>query len=273
MLAAVINVSEGRDLECIASIAASAGNHCLDVHSDADHHRSVFWLAGPDVAAAAQSLTRAAVERLDIRTHQGVHPRIGVVDVVPFVPVTPDASIEDAIAQRDAFAAWAAGELGVPCFLYGTQRTLPEVRKHAFVDLEPDVGPREPHSRAGAIAVGARHPLVAYNLWLDGHDLATAKAIAATLRSPDVRALGLQVGASVQVSCNLVNPTRFGPADIYDAVLRHAAIAHAELVGLIGADVLARIPRDRWAELDLGEERTLEARLEKAGLGGSSAPN
>lgn len=271
MLAAVINVSEGRDLECIATIAASAENHCLDVHTDGDHHRSVFWLAGPDVQDAARALTRTAVERLDLTDHDGVHPRIGVVDVVPFVPVGGGATIGDAVIARDAFAAWAAKELALPCFLYGTERTLPEVRKRAFVDLAPDLGPLEPHPTAGAVAVGARHPLVAYNLWLDGHDLATAKAIAATVRSPDVRALGLQVGAFVQVSCNLVNPTAFGPADIYDAVLPHAAIARAELVGLIGRDVLAAVPRERWAELDLGEERTLEARLQEAGLGGSSA--
>lgn len=271
MLAAVINVSEGRDLACIAAIAASAGAHCLDVHTDADHHRSVFWLAGPDVVDAARALTREALQRIDLTQHAGVHPRIGVVDVVPFVPVSAASTITDAVTTRDAFAAWAARELALPCFLYGTERTLPQVRKHAFVDLTPDVGPLVPHPTAGACAVGARHPLVAYNLWLDGHDLATAKAIAATVRSPDVRALGLQVGAFVQVSCNLVNPLRFGPADIYDAVVRHAAIARAELVGLIGRDVLARIPGDRWAELDVGENRTLEAHLEEAGLGGSSA--
>ncbi len=271
MLAAVINVSEGRDLECIASIAASAGNHCLDVHTDADHHRSVFWLAGPDVFEAAQALTRAAVEGLDLTDHAGVHPRIGVVDVVPFVPVSAASSIGDAIARRDAFAAWAAADLSLPCFLYGVKRTLPDVRKHAFVDLLPDVGPLVPHPTAGGCAVGARHPLVAYNLWLDGHDLATARAIASTVRSPNVRALGLQVGDAVQVSCNLINPTEFGPADIYDAVLPHAAVARAELVGLIGRDVLARVPQERWAELDLGEDRTLEAQLETAGLGGSSA--
>jgi glutamate formiminotransferase / 5-formyltetrahydrofolate cyclo-ligase len=272
MLAAVINVSEGRDLERIASIAASAGEHCLDVHSDADHHRSVFWLAGPAVESAARDLTATAVDLLDIRAHQGVHPRIGVVDVVPFVPLG-GSSIGDAVAARDAFAAWAGDELGLPCFLYGTQRTLPDIRRLAFVHIAPDTGPRSPHPTAGACAVGARGPLVAYNLWLDGHDIATAKAIAAAVRSESVRALGLQVGDAVQVSCNLVNPSVFGPADIYDAVLRHAAVARAELVGLLGRDVLNAVPRERWAELDLGEDRTLEARLERAGLGGSSAPN
>lgn len=273
MLAAVINVSEGRDLECIARIAASAGNHCLDVHTDADHHRSVFWLAGPDVQDAARALTAIAVEHLDLAAHDGVHPRIGVVDVVPFVPVAADATMQNAIAARDAFAAWAAKELALPCFLYGTDRTLPEVRKHAFVDLVPDAGPATPHPTAGACAVGARGPLVAYNLWLDGNDLPKAKAIAAAVRSVDVRALGLQVGAFVQVSCNLINPTVVGPAEIYDAVVHHAAVARAELVGLLSRDVLARIPRDRWVDLDVDEERTLEARLARAGLGGSSAQN
>ncbi len=268
MLAAVINVSEGRDLDRIASIAASAGDHCLDVHTDPDHHRSVFWLAGPAAEDAARALTRRAIALVDLTAHAGVHPRIGVVDVVPFVPLA-GATFDAAISARNAFAAWAADELALPCFLYGTERTLPDVRRHAFVGLHPDTGPNSPHPRAGACAVGARGPLVAYNLWLVGHDLATAKAIAAMVRSPDVRALGLQVGAFVQVSCNLVHPSRYGPAEIYDAVSTHAPIARAELVGLMGRDVLARVPGSRWAELDLDEDKTLEARLEQAGLGGS----
>ncbi|MEY2471390.1 MAG: glutamate formiminotransferase / 5-formyltetrahydrofolate cyclo-ligase [Actinomycetota bacterium] len=253
MLACVVNVSEGRRGDVIAGLAEAAGDHCLDVHSDPDHHRSVFWLAGPAVEDAARALTTAAVAQLDIHAHQGVHPRIGVVDVVPFVPVDDASTMHDAIAARDAFAGWAREELQLPCFLYGPERSLPDVRRAA----RGVAG----HPTAGACAVGARGPLVAYNLWLAERDLEAARTLAASLRSENVRALALVVGEHMQVSCNLVNPLVVGPAEIYDAVARHAVIARAELVGLIGGDVLDRVPKTRWAQLDIGEERTLEARL------------
>ncbi|MEY2399053.1 MAG: glutamate formiminotransferase / 5-formyltetrahydrofolate cyclo-ligase [Actinomycetota bacterium] len=271
MLACVVNISEGREPEVIRALASAAGNHCLDVHTDADHHRSVFWLAGPDVRDAARALSAAAVARLSLSEHDGVHPRIGVVDVVPFVPIDAGSSIFDAIAARDEFALWAGSTLELPCFLYGPNRSLPEVRKSAFTTSVPDTGPRQPHPTAGAAAVGARGPLVAYNLWLAKGDLAQAKVVAAGLRGPDVRTLGLQVGDHVQVSCNLINPLRVGPAKVYDDVARRVGVARAELVGLIGRDVLHAIPERRWMELDVDEARTVEARLEQASLGGSSA--
>jgi glutamate formiminotransferase len=260
-LACVINVSEGRRADVIAAFAAAAGDHCLDVHSDGDHHRSVFWLAGPEVQAAARALTTEAVRRLDLRDHTGVHPRIGVVDVVPFVPVADSSSIDDAVAARDAFAQWAGDELQLPCFLYGPERSLPNVRRDAFKRLRPDTGPPVPHLTAGACAVGARPALVAYNVWLAARDLGLAQFIARELRNKDVRVLALTVGDHVQVSFNLINPLVVGPAEVYDAVAQRAPIARAELVGLIGADVLARVDRARWAQLDIGEDRTLEARL------------
>jgi glutamate formiminotransferase len=261
MLACVINVSEGRDLEVIAEIAASAGDHCLDVHSDADHNRSVFWLAGPDTREASGALTVKALELLDLAHHAGVHPRIGVVDVVPFVPLA-GSSMAEAIDARRAFSEWAGHDLELPCFRYGEgARSLPEVRRGAFTTLAPDTGPATPHPTAGACAVGARHALVAYNLWLTVPDLDAARAIARELRSEHVRSLALVCGDHVQVSCNLVNPLVIGPAEIYDAVAHHAHVARAELVGLIGRDVLARVPRARWEELDVSDDRTLEARL------------
>jgi len=261
MLACVINVSEGRNLEVIAEIGASANDHLLDVHSDADHHRTVFWLAGAEVAAAARALTTTAVARLDLTKHTGVHPRIGVVDVVPFVPVDEMSTMHDAFAAADAFARWAGDELALPCFRYGDTHTLPDVRRGAFVTLQPDTGPPTPHPTAGACAVGARPSLVAYNLWLAQPDLELARAIARALRSDDVRTLALVCGEHVQVSCNLVHPLIVGPAEVYDAVAQHADVARAELVGLIGRDVLARIPRARWEQLDVSDDRTLEARL------------
>ena len=259
MLECVVNVSEGRRLGVVDELASAAGRALLDLHSDPDHNRSVLTVVG---TAAPRHIARVAVERLDLRQHDGVHPRIGVVDVVPFVALDPSC---DAIEARDAFAAWAADELGVPCFLYGDERhggarALPEVRRGAFGALAPDVGPSRPHATAGAIAVGARGVLVAYNVWIDD-DLAHASAIARELRSDAVRALALPVGGRAQVSMNLVDPLRVGPATVYDAIASRADVARAELVGLVPRAVLDTVPAARWAELDLAEDRTIEARL------------
>lgn len=189
----VVNISEGRDRERIERIADAAGPALLDVHIDADHHRSVLTLAGTE---APRAVAAEAVRLLDLRSHAGAHPRIGVVDVVPFVALE-GASAADATAARDAFCAWAGEALGVPCFRYGPERTLPEIRRRAFDGLLPDCGPPAPHTTAGAMAVGQRPVLVAYNVWLAEPDLALAKRIAVELRSPSVRALGLQVGEQV----------------------------------------------------------------------------
>lgn len=270
MLECVINISEGERPDVVRAIAASGGRALLDVHSDPHHHRSVLTLAGDrlDIEAAAQRVTRAAVERLDLARHVGVHPRIGVVDVVPFVPLA-GSTMAHALAARDEFARWAAHELGLPCFLYGPERSLPEVRRGAFTNLAPDTGPGEPHPSAGAIAVGARPLLVAYNLWIDA-TVDDARRIASDIRGPALRALGLQVGEGVQVSCNLIQPEALGPAAAFDAVAGRATIVRSELVGLVPASVLAATPPDRWEALDLGPSRTIEARLEQAGLDGGS---
>ncbi len=257
LLACVVNVSEGRRNEVIAELVAAAGDALLDLHRDRDHHRTVLTMVGE---AAPMAVTERAVDLLDLRVHSGAHPRIGVVDVVPFVPLA-EATMADAVAARDRFAAWAGGGLKVPCFLYGPERSLPEVRRLAFTGLDPDTGPPAPHPTAGACAVGARAPLVAYNLWLDGSDLDRARSVARSVRGPAVRALGLQVGEHVQVSMNLLDPERVGPDIVYDLVAGRVAIARAELVGLMAEAVLHRIEPARWAELDLGPERTIEARL------------
>ena len=237
VLECVLNLSEGRRSRMVADLAATAGDDLLDLHSDPDHNRSVLTLVGTE---APRAVARAAVERLDLRRHTGVHPRIGVVDVVPFVALA-GSSPADARAARDEFAVWIATELGVPAFLYGPERSLPEVRRGAFTTLAPDHGPSTPHPRAGAVAV--------------------ARSIATAVRSTDVRALGLQVGEAVQVSMNLLAPLRTGPAQVYDRVASMAPVARAELVGLVTAELLESVPSDRWAELDLGPDRTVEARL------------
>jgi len=276
VLECVVNVSEGRDRAVVDALAEAAGMSLLDVHSDPDHHRSVLTLAGPDVEPAVRELARRVVATLDLGGHQGVHPRLGVLDVVPFVPLGPDGNAQrdpdlaPALTARDGFATWAGTELGLPCFLYGPERPLPEVRRRAWRDLEPDTGPARPHATAGACAVGARGVLVAYNVWLDSPDVESARAVAAAVRSPALRALGLLAGGATQVSCNLVDPWRLGPADAYDAVAEVAGakdirVTRGELVGLAPSEVVRAVPRRRWSILDLDEDRTLEARLSRAG--------
>ncbi|HYI62423.1 MAG TPA: hypothetical protein VEW93_11540 [Acidimicrobiales bacterium] len=262
MLECVVNVSEGRDADVLAGLDRAAGPGLLDRHTDPDHHRSVFTLVGEE---GPRGLARAAVAALDLTSHRGAHPRIGVVDVVPFVPLA-GASLAEALGARDRFCAWAAAELGLPSFAYGPERALPAVRRDAFTALAPTAGPTAPHPTAGAVAVGARPVLVAYNLWLARPDLEAARDIARQLRSPAVRALGLQVGSGVQVSMNLVAPDQVGPAAVWDAVAARAPIERAELVGLVPEAVLRAVPRERWAQLDLGADRTIETRLATAGV-------
>jgi len=283
----VVNISEGRDPLVIAALAEAAGETLLDLHADPEHHRSVVTLGGPVEAVedAARSVVRVAVDRIDLRAHAGIHPRLGAADVVPFVPVGsrssgPSAGIEAMRAARHRFADWAALSLDLPCFFYGPERSLPDVRRKAFRSLEPDRGPRQPHPTAGATAAGARSVLIAYNVWIaadegsDGHHGSTgadaarvARALAADLRGPALRTLGLATASGAQVSFNVVDPASVSLADLYDAVAGGAesmgcAVVRAELVGLVPASALAGVPTHRWPELDLSPERTIESRME-----------
>ncbi len=283
MLECVVNISEGRDHSVLDEVVAGAGEAFLDLHVDADHHRSVVTLGGPGTEEAVRRVARVSVERIRLDNHSGVHPRFGALDVVPFVPLGqggsalaaveggefPDGTLQEAVDARDRFASWAARELGVPCFLYGPERTLPDLRRRAFVDLLPEFGPTTPHPSTGACAVGARFVLVAYNLWLETADIATARSIAREMRGPHVRALGLPVGAGTQVSCNLLDPFVIGPEEAYDSVAEMAAtfgteLLRAELVGLVPSAVVESIPPERRAELDVDPDRTIEARLSDA---------
>lgn len=215
-----------------------------------------------------RSFIDAAMRLLDLAPHQGVHPRFGVVDVVPFVALDPSRHLE-ASQLRDETARWLADQFAVPVFLYGelndgTSRTLPEVRRHAFRELEPDFGPPAPNSRLGASALGARGVLVAWNLWLTGVELAEAKEIARAVRRREVRALALSIPPFVQISCNLVAPLVVGPSRVYDHVaslMRSGTIDHAELVGLVPVAVLAAEDPSRHRELGLSDDTTIEARL------------
>ncbi len=257
MLECVVNISQGSDRDLVEALALGVSRDLLDLHSDGDHNRSVFTLVGE---LAPRVLAREAVAKINLNEHSGVHPRLGVVDVVPFVPLA-ESNMTDALRARDEFAAWSVDTLNVPCFFYGPERSLPFIRKHAFKSLTPDIGTSTPHPTAGAICVGARSILVAYNIWLADTTLAEAQIIAKLVRSDSVRALALQVGEFTQISMNLIDINMSGPADVYGLIASHATIKKAELVGLATAQTLAPISKNDWSHLDLGIEKTIESRI------------
>jgi glutamate formiminotransferase / 5-formyltetrahydrofolate cyclo-ligase len=267
----VINISEGRDVAVLKELAEAASGSLRDRHSDPDHHRSVFTLINDPrpLVDDAHALIDAAYRRLDLRSHQGVHPRFGLVDVVPFVALDPTQA-DEARHLRDELARWLAQSHQVPVFLYGrlddgSARTLPDVRRTAFTSLAPDYGPSQPPPALGAVAVGARAILVAWNLWLTDVTIAQARDIARTLRRPGLRTLAFEVAGHVQISCNIVDTDLARPSQIYDAVddllSAGATIARAELVGLAPTSMLEQEDPARWAQLGLSRESTIEGRL------------
>lgn len=293
MLEAVPNVSEGRNGAVIATIerAFARGARVLDVHADPDHHRAVFTLAG-DPGALTDALLAgisAAVALVDLRTHSGVHPRVGAVDVVPLVPF-PHDDMELAKATALSVADRIGKELGLPVFLYGEigsgQRPayfrrggLEELgRRIEIGELVPDAGPRSVDPRSGAVLVGARRPLIAYNVDLETDNVDVAREIAAVVREsgggmPGVQAIGLYLPSSgrVQVSMNIVDIER---APLHDVVARVRAEAAScgvaasggELVGLVPESVL-RAARTAGVQVPgLDESRVLERALGSEGV-------
>ena len=266
MLECVVNVSEGLDPQVIRLLSSAAGADLLGCHVDPHHHRSVLTLVGTD---SPRRVATAAVDHIDLGRHRGAHPRLGAIDVVPFVALDGSTPADAALAA-DEFARWLSDEHGVPCFRYHARSpSLPEVRRNAFHGRGPDTGPGSPHSTAGACAVGDRGALVAFNAWLTSPDPASARRAAARVRAETterfghqvVRTLGMSVGGRAQLSMNLIKPEVFGPADAADAAERAAPVARYELVGLVPATVLTAVPPHRWSRLDLGWSCTIEARL------------
>ena len=224
VLLAVPNVSEGRDPDVIAALRSSFGPGVLDVHSDPHHHRSVITMRA-DLGALLDGV-RATIARVDLRSHVGVHPRVGAVDVAPIVYTRPDergAAVALALVLADEI-----GRLGVPVHLYGLfGRARAAVRRDPG---EADFGPPEAHPTAGRTLVTARPPLTAFNVYVDT-SLEHARQIAAEMRRlPGVVALGLPVGDRVQVSANLEGETT--PEELTAAVAAHARVVETELVGL-----------------------------------------
>jgi glutamate formiminotransferase len=253
-LLAIPNVSEGRDPVAIAAIARAFGPGLLDVHRDVDHHRSVFTVAGAPGQLAATVLggAREAIARVDLAAHAGIHPRVGALDVAPIVYLEPEqrgAACAEALVLADRLAE----ELALPVFLYGILahgRTRAELRRGgpaelgrriAAGELRPDFGPRRLHPTAGATLVGARPPLLAFNVELaPPATLDDAQAIAARIREsgpeglPGLRAIGLwleQAGVA-QVSTNVEDHRAVRLADVVAAVAAHAAVQGVEVVGL-----------------------------------------
>ncbi len=293
VLECVPNVSEGRDRPVIERLAAAVravpAVALADVHADPDHHRSVFTFLGPPdaVGRAALALAHAALDAVDMRRHQGAHPRIGALDVCPFVPLA-GMTLEQAAAAARAFAATLGAERGLPVYLYGAaattpaRRPLPAVRAGGYEGLAarladpawaPDAGPARLDPRAGAVAVGARSVLVAYNVWLDSDDLDAARAIARLVREssgglPALQAMGVRLPSRgcVQVSMNLVDPRRTSLGRAHDAVAAEAArrgigVRRAELVGLTPRAALEGRPPAGVGLPDLRPEQYLDTWL------------
>jgi glutamate formiminotransferase len=292
-----VNLSEGRDEERLASILAVLDSHpgtfLLDVHSDPDHNRSVITLAGePEgLEEGVFALVKKAVGLLDIRKHRGMHPRIGVVDVVPFVPLG-EATMDDCVSLAHRFGEGLSRRLDLPVYLYGRAARRPErrllaaVRRGEYEDLKaaverdearaPDFGPSRLHPTAGAVAVGARDVLIAFNVHLATRDIAIARSIARIIREsngglPAVQALGLYLPSRehVQVSVNLTDFRTTSPEVVVQRIREEALrfgtkMAFSEVVGLIPRAALPEDPERILGLRNSGTGRILESRVEEA---------
>ena len=286
-LESVPNFSEGREQATLGALAAALDERTelLDVHADIDHNRSVFTVVGQesDLVDALLAGVACARDRIDLRRHEGAHPRVGAADVVPVVPISPDDMPRAQTTARD-LAERIGGELGLPVFLYGE---LAPGRGPAFFrrggteelqrridagDLKPDFGPSRLHESAGAVLVGARRPLIAFNVNLEG-ELEAAREVAALVREKGggfqgVRALGLDLPSAglVQVSMNVEDWEAAALHDIVarveqEALFRGATVVGAELVGLMPAGAAAAAAGAMLRIDGFDSSRVLELRL------------
>jgi glutamate formiminotransferase len=291
LIECVPNVSEGRRVDVIATLRAAIGDtsvRVLDQSSDPSHNRTVFTLAGePEpLHDAVMRLFAAAIAEIDLRTHDGIHPRMGAVDVVPFVPLQ-DTTMEQCVSLAKRTAADVADRFHVPIFLYEEaaareeRRSLSEIRRGGINGValrmtqaawRPDFGPEQPHPTAGATAVGARPILIAYNVNLASNRLGVAKRVASVIRESGggfahVKALGMQLDHGVaQVSMNLTNYKETSMTTVFDAISREAAVdgvrvLESEIVGLVPADALPPDPARRLKLRAQDLDKVLEKRL------------
>jgi glutamate formiminotransferase len=289
----VPNISEGKDRASIDAIAAAVrgvtGVRLLDVSSDASHNRSVLTFVGdgPAVRAGVLALFEAALSRIDLRSHRGEHPRMGAVDVVPFIPIR-GSSVEQCVALSREVGEEVARRFGVPVFLYEEsassekRRNLADVRKGQFEGFSekmkdalwsPDFGPAAPHASAGAVAMGARAFLIAYNINLGTRDLTIADRIAKAIRHLSggfryVKAMGVELAdrGLVQVSINMTNYRKTPLHRVFDCVRseadRHGVpIVGSEIVGLTPAEALY-MAAEHYLRLErFSAEQVLETKL------------
>jgi glutamate formiminotransferase len=298
VLEAVPNFSEGRDLGWVrelVEVISGEGVEVIDWTADRDHHRSVVTYIGAPSAVEAASLmaARFAIDGIDLRTHQGVHPRIGALDVLPFVPVH-DLSVEEAVESARRVASQLAAE-GVPVYLYGKAsegvpgsgfaRSLASIRRGGFEALrdgfpsgrEPDLAalqwPGKPHPTAGATCVGVRGILLAWNVFVEGMSLEDLKAICGGLRETGggfkhlrVLALALPQTKRLQISMNLEDPEATSPIDVFDAIEERVQagggrVVETEVIGMMPDALVLPAGGDRFKLLQAGESRFLSRRV------------
>ncbi|MGQ0732938.1 MAG: glutamate formimidoyltransferase [Acidobacteriota bacterium] len=287
------NISEGRRPEVVQGVADAArgvtGVRVLDVQSDAAHHRSVLTLAGDrgPLTEAVLRVYESALASIDLRTHRGEHPRLGAVDVCPFVPIE-DATMESCVALAREVASEVATRFTLPVYLYEeaattpARRNLEDIRRGEFEGLAakmrepswtPDFGPATPHPSAGATVIGARMPLIAFNINLATDRLDVAKNIAAAVRMSSggfrfVKAMGVALDdrGVVQVSMNLTNYAKTPIFRVFEAVKREAArygvsVLESEIVGLVPSAAILDTAAFYLQLGELGPQQILETKL------------
>jgi glutamate formiminotransferase len=289
----VPNISEGRRADVISAVASAItavpGVRLLDQTSDADHNRSVFTFAGePDaVARAAHALVDVSLREIDMRTHKGEHPRLGAVDVVPFVPISGIA-MNECVALAHRFGREVAAKHRVPVYFYANAALRPDRAKLGDIRNKvqyeglagalatthvPDAGPATFNERAGGVVVGARPFLIAFNIELDSTDLALAKRIAKEIREssgglPAVQALGFALTdpPRVQVSMNLLDFRTTSLATVWREVEARATAAgvkvlRGELIGMVPLDAALQVGGDALRLDGFDRTRVIEARF------------
>lgn len=293
LLECVPNVSEGRRPEVVERLVAAAISapdvRLLDVSSDPDHNRSVLTLAGGAEAlhGSLLALYEAAIAEIDLTRHRGVHPRVGAVDVAPFVPLG-DTPMAAAVAAAERLAREVAERFALPVYLYESaarrseRRLLADIRRGGFEGLAariaepawaPDFGPARVHPTAGATVIGARFFLIAFNAVLDTPDVAVARAVARRVREsggglPAVRAMGVYLASRdrAQVSMNLVDFRRTPILSALDRVRREAEalgarVVETEVIGLVPEEAAFDVVRDALQLPEFGADRVLESTL------------
>ena len=288
----VPNFSEGRKVSVINKIAASAkkvsGVRVLDTEWDKSHNRSLVTIVGSprEVLSAAFEMIKIATKLIDMRKHKGEHPRIGATDVVPFIPIS-GITVKDCVVLSIKLAERIAKELRIPVYLYeaaakrADRVNLADVRRGEYEglskeigsnpDRKPDFGPNKMHPTAGAVVVGARKYLIAYNINLDTKDVEIAKKIAAKIREkdgglPGVKALGFEVGGFAQVSMNLVDFEKTNFDEAFREVEKEAkklnvGIRSSEIYGMIPLEALVRSVKKTFKAVDFNSDQVLEKRL------------